>query len=943
MKRAPLYRILTLLVILLCCAIAKKEGWLDQIDHALAAKRMAVETMPASGQIALLEIDNKSLTAIGVWPWKRSIYADIIEKSFAAGAEELAFDIDFSSNSTRAEDEAFASALEDAEGPVTLAVFQQFATSQIDEHNIRYNHPIEPLATRAWLATVNVIADPDGYVRTFPLAQTINGELFPSLTSTLGGYQNIVESRQIINFNIDPKTIPTYSIIDLLEGTIPADALKNRKVLVGAGAAELRDTMAVPVFGVLSGPQLQIIAAENLLQNTYIHPSPKTWAYWLTLILLPPILFVLLFGKFNTYGRLAGLALLASVVEYLGFRLYSNQHILLETAMVQAIILLTGLATTLSEVGVKSVLLKLSHKHGQSLSDLLDTIVTDSLTGIVIIDAKGRILSISQQAQQLFARFGYNAHKGSQISQSMPWEFGRKIQACLDDPTKAVNGARTNQLEIIRQEGSRYFEFSITPSFIAPDGDELQEENKVVTLLFHDITDSYLEQVRLAYVVDHDPLTNLLNLQGFCNTIDANASDKIPLSGSLALACQPKRLDRVDQMLGPDYSDILLRQIGQSLMEMAEFDCVASINRKIFLVFVEQAKEADIAKLLALLQKRFDMPYDVRGHKIIVGSQIGVAKYDDRTMSGAHDLADAAVIALDRSLNNGDPQSFYSPQLADDVKRQQFLENEILGAFERDEFELFYQPQIDLKTGLTTGCEALARWNHEEMGLIRPDHFIPILEETGKIVDLGRWIMKTACLEAMTWPKPVTVAVNVSAVQFQRSNILDDIEQALSLSGLPRERLHIEITESLFIADSDALIKQLNAIRRNGIKIALDDFGTGYSSLSYIHQFPLDKIKIDRAFVKDLPYSTDSLSVINAVVALARGFDMKIIAEGMENEKQAEALRLAGCHQGQGYYFGKPMRNSNFKAFLAKDHAPRGSTIGPASIKQFEAQESKAS
>jgi EAL domain-containing protein (putative c-di-GMP-specific phosphodiesterase class I) len=168
----------------------------------------------------------------------------------------------------------------------------------------------------------------------------------------------------------------------------------------------------------------------------------------------------------------------------------------------------------------------------------------------------------------------------------------------------------------------------------------------------------------------------------------------------------------------------------------------------------------------------------------------------------------------------------------------------------------------------------------------------------------------------MSWPEPVTVAVNVSAVQFQRSDILQDIEQALELSGLPQERLHIEITESLFIAETAAIIEQLNAIRSHGIKIALDDFGTGYSSLSYIHQFPLDKIKIDRAFVKDLPYSADSLAVINAVTALARGFDMQIIAEGMETEEQAEILRLAGCHIGQGYYFGKPMTCTDFASKL---------------------------
>ncbi|WP_319412763.1 EAL domain-containing protein [uncultured Cohaesibacter sp.] len=920
MKRAPLYRILTFLVIVVCCILANRQGWFQHVDHAISEQRMAASTHPASGDIILLEIDNKSLTSIGVWPWNRSIYADIIDKSFQAGAEELAFDIDFSSNSTDSEDEAFANALEEADGPVTLAVFQQFATSHMDEETIRFNRPIEKLATRAWLATVNVIADLDGIVRSFPLAQSIEGEIFPSLTSTLGGTQNIVEASQIINFNIDPETIPTYSVIDLLQDKLPQDALQGRKILIGAGAAELRDTMAVPVFGVLSGPKLQIVAAENLLQGTNLKKAPASWTHGLAAALLVPIAFILLFRKFNSFGRIAGLILVAGGVEWLGYHLYSNDHILLDTATVLAILLITAAALTLFEIGVKSFMLTLSHKHGQSISDLLDTIVTDSLTGIVIVDDEGRVMSISRQAQKIFASLGYRTQKDMLISEALPEEFADRIRDCLDMSTPDQPRRSMQSQEIRRGEKVRYFEYSLTPSFIAPDGEDLQEEGRLVTLLFQDITDSYLEQKRLEYAADHDPLTDLLNMQGFCNALEARSSTGKPLSQTIVFACQARRLDKVNQMLGPDYSEILIRQIGKSLQGLAQFDCIGCTNQKTFLLASHSSKTEDMASLAETLQQCLETPFNVRGHSIIVGAQIGSAAFDESDMRIARELAEAAIIALDRAHDSGDNLTVYSPALAAEVKRERLLEQEILGAFERDEFELYYQPQVDLQSGKVIGCEALARWNHSELGLIRPDHFIPILEETGKIVDLGRWIMKTACQEAMSWPEEASVAVNVSAVQFQRTNIMQDICEALELSGLPKERLHIEITESLFIADSSAVIDQLNAIRKHGVKIALDDFGTGYSSLSYIHQFPLDKIKIDRAFIKDLPYSTESMAVINAVTALAQGFDMKIIAEGMENAEQAEALRTAGCHLGQGYFFGKPMNSENFSAFLIQNN-----------------------
>ena len=214
----------------------------------------------------------------------------------------------------------------------------------------------------------------------------------PSLTSTLSGYRKILEEKQIINFNIDPDTIPTYSVIDLLEGTLPERALENRKILVGAGAAELRDTLAVPVFGVLNGPQLQIIAAENLLQGTNVHQLPDRWSYGLMLLLFLPMGFILLFKKIQQL-RPTGWPFrsLQQALNILGTRSMPTNTFCSTQPRVQATILLTGVALTLTEVGFKSVLLNLSHKHGQSISDLLDTVVTDSLTGIVIVDSAGRI------------------------------------------------------------------------------------------------------------------------------------------------------------------------------------------------------------------------------------------------------------------------------------------------------------------------------------------------------------------------------------------------------------------------------------------------------------------------------------------------------------------------------------------------------------------------
>ncbi|WP_319532451.1 EAL domain-containing protein [uncultured Cohaesibacter sp.] len=922
MKTFAPYRFLAILAVFLGCAIASNNGYFYYLNHTLAEKRMSLDKKPSTGRIALLEIDNKSLTAIGTWPWKRSIYADIVEKAFSAGAEELAFDIDFSASSSPKEDQAFQKALENAEGPVTLALFQQHNISDTSKATIQTNRPIAALEESAWLATVNVLADPDGVIRNFPLAQEVDGVSYLSLTSVLGGVQTITPGTFIVDYGLDPDTIPTYSVIDLLEGRLPADALQSRKVLIGAGAAELRDTLAVPVVGMISGPKMQILAAENLLMGRALTMAPTLWTMLLSGCVFAILLVLVMSKKASSYLKFAGLIGLSLGVELVALIIYFKQPLILQTGMVQAQIVGSAVMLTLFEIRFKDLLLTLTLRRNQSISAFLQTIIKDSFSGIIIITEEGLILEISEQAKTILKRLGYVVDEGEMIDRTLP---GEMIDVLFDMVVSSLEDASEQMLRTLEiQSGGDccYLEYSITPSVVTTNQQEDAHDRRVITMMFHDITDAHKEQMRLEYLADHDPATDLLNRSSFCNLVTERLQDAYENGATnqsaLIFACQGSRMQKVAQSLGSDYLDQLIRDIAARLSKLKGFDIVGSAEQSVFLLFAYGATDDKAPELIATIRQCVEAPYSVRGHDIMIGCQVGVV---DLQQGGtdAHDLVRAATVALHRSREDGVDHMIYTSDLAADVMQRRELEREVLGALERDEFQLCYQPQVNLRTGETIGCEALIRWHHADLGLIRPDLFIPIVEENGMIVDLGRWIIETACRDAMSWPKDVTVAVNVSAVQFVRSDVLQDIRQALKITGLPKERLHIEITESLFIADPDAIITQLNAIREDGIKIALDDFGTGYSSLSYIHQFPLDKIKIDRAFVKDLPHSLDSLAVINAVTALARGFDMSIVAEGMENEAQAEALRIAGCQIGQGYFFGKPMSQLEFTQHLVSE------------------------
>ena len=915
MQHTFLYRTFALLVMFITCVLADMNGQFQILDHYIGAKRMALSHRPASGEIVLLEIDNKSLTAIGVWPWKRSIYGQVIGKAFDAGAEEIAFDIDFSSSSSAKEDLAFQTALENAPGPVTLAIFQQHDISDLSKASVQTNRPITQLEESAWLATVNVLADGDGMVRRFPYAQEIEGEYFPSLTSVLGGVQALRSDTFIIDYGTDIGTIPTYPIIDLLENKLPPQALQGKKVLIGAGAAELRDSLAVPVYGVLSGPKLQILAAENLVEDRDLAFAPAPWHYLLFALLCIPILLLAINQRRGTLVKLASLIGLSLLVEAIGTWVYFKHPLLLQTGMLQTQLVSAGGIMILVEIRLKDLLLTLSRRHSESLSALLQTIVEDSFSGILIIGKNGYIVEISQQAKSVFAELGYRTRRGDNIAGTIPPELVELLHFRLRNPTRLNDDQKLDMLTINHNGQDLYFEYSITPSLISHTQEEQEDEEWVVTLLFHDVTEARREQLRLEYLADHDSLTGLFNTKGFCEKIEEHVTSSEQMK-ALIIACQATRIEKITHSLGPDYADLLMQRIANRLERLSIFDLAGCTEQEEFLLYKIDADKQDIPALVEQIEACLHAPFSIRGHDIIIGTHIGIAAFE-KSDQPATEIVKAASVTLHHCKEKGDNYLFYTSNLAADVVNRRELEHDVIGALQRGEFELFYQPQVDLKTRKTTGCEALIRWKHRKLGYVRPDRFIPILEETGMITELGRWILNTACKEAMKWPEPVTVAVNISAVQFARSDILADIDKALRQSRLPKERLHIEITESLFIADPKAVIYKLNAIRENGIKIALDDFGTGYSSLSYIHQFPLDKIKIDRAFVKDLPHSLDSMAVITAVVALAHGFDMDIVAEGIETAAQAELLQHAGCHIGQGYFFGKPLAYEDFYAYLS--------------------------
>ncbi|MBF0561935.1 MAG: bifunctional diguanylate cyclase/phosphodiesterase, partial [Alphaproteobacteria bacterium] len=348
-----------------------------------------------------------------------------------------------------------------------------------------------------------------------------------------------------------------------------------------------------------------------------------------------------------------------------------------------------------------------------------------------------------------------------------------------------------------------------------------------------------------------------------------------------------------------------------------EGDTVARLSGDEFTLLLEGTRTPkSIAYTVHEVLEQLSRPYDVDGRDVFISVCIGVAMYPDHADS-ASNLLKRVDTALNEAKRKGSGNfEFYTSALSARIERKLHVENGLRRALDRGELSLNYQPKVDLRTRRIVGAEVLLRWNSVEMGSVSPSEFIPIAEETGLILPIGEWVLREACLQVEQWilsglPR-IKVAVNLSARQFQDSALTSRILDIMSETHMDAELLELELTESMLVENAEEAIQALWALRGLGITLSIDDFGTGYSSLSYLKRFPIDSLKIDQSFVRDIPTNKDDAAITKAIVSLAKSLDLKIIAEGLEEIAQIEFLASLGCDQGQGYYFSRPIPADDF-------------------------------
>jgi predicted signal transduction protein with EAL and GGDEF domain len=312
-------------------------------------------------------------------------------------------------------------------------------------------------------------------------------------------------------------------------------------------------------------------------------------------------------------------------------------------------------------------------------------------------------------------------------------------------------------------------------------------------------------------------------------------------------------------------------------------------------------------------------PYDINGHRVLVGASVGIAVASD-VMSSSEDLLRNSDLALYRAKAAGKGRHcFYADEMDAALQARRLLEIDLREALDKSALEVFFQPLVEIATGRVSGCEALVRWKHPTRGYIPPIEFIPLAEETGLIIPLGEFVLRAACREAASWSRDIRVAVNLSAIQFQTGDLVELVGSALRESGLRPDRLELEITETIMMENKDAVSETLASLRALGVRIALDDFGTGYSSLAYLSSFPFDKIKIDRSFVRDVGNRPEAAAIIQAIATLASTLRMATTAEGVEYAAELDWLRDNGCDEVQGFLFSPPVPARDLRYLIGRN------------------------
>jgi diguanylate cyclase (GGDEF)-like protein len=546
-----------------------------------------------------------------------------------------------------------------------------------------------------------------------------------------------------------------------------------------------------------------------------------------------------------------------------------------------------------------------SHGRGPSWpmqqdQQLLHTVLENMSQGVLMFDADARLVFCNRRYIEMYGLPAEAAKSGSSLLDLLKHRLTARTFS--GDPEEYI----ADLLEKIAEGDT--FHSDVT----AGDGRAISVLNKPLAgggwLATHeDVTDRRRAEERIAHMARHDSLTDLPNRILLRERLEHELK-RVKRGENLAVLCLDlDHFKSVNDTLGHPIGDELLKLVADRLRGCTrEPDTIARLGGDEFAIIMTQMHQpGDAAALSRRIRDSIIKPYQVDGHQIITDISIGISIAPIDGVEPDQLLKNADMALYGAKGDGRGMYRFFEQEMDKRMKERRGLEMDLRQALNNGEFELHYQPLVNLQTNEITAFEALLRWNHPTRGLISPADFVPIAEETGLIVSIGEWVLRVACKETANWPERVKVAVNLSPAQLKSKNLVAIVLSALEDSGMRAQRLQLEITETMLMQNTFATLGMLHQLRKLGVQIAMDDFGTGYSSLSYLRSFPFDKIKIDRSFIADLSNGAEPRAIVHAVAGLAKCLNMISTAEGVETQQQLDTLQAVGCTEMQGYLFSR--------------------------------------
>lgn len=900
-------------LVLVALAIVLALGWHIGFRNALADLRFAPQQRQASGEIVVVAIDAPSIEKIGVWPWPRRLHADLLRRLEKAGVRDIAFDVDFSTPSDPASDQAFEAALHDAGGSVILPWFKQ-PGSPDNPAAIYINRPLPQFAEHSWAAAVNVAVEPDGLVRRYSFGEKIAGGFVSSMGAMLAGQFAERNASFLIDFDINLTSIPRVSYVDVLHGD-PATLrrLKDKKVVIGGTALELGDRFSIPNGGILSGPVLQTLAAESILQNRTLRWS-SDWVTFAGLCIVSLVM-ILSWRRLSAGARVIVLAAMAAGAEGIALLLQATSSVVLDTSLLHTAIAAYLAAIALDEIDFRDLLGRIAESRFQRIAmSLGDGLVCTDQHHIITVWNPGAAAIFGYEREEIVGQpfdliCAFDTERAS---------TGFSIRNAAR-PALLLPGGSVVEFEGRRKSGEM---FPVEACFSGWQGTDGFHYGVVL----RDISVRKREAERIRYLAEHDSLTGLANRDtlhtGLAGMIAA--TEKLP--GQIALlVIGLDDFQHINDMLGHALGDLVLKAVADKLTAQTDgAGLVARLSGDEFAIAIRCVDfRGTVAQFSEQVARAFEGPLTAGARQHRLNISIGAAVFPEHGRSADELLSNGHLALCRAKAARRGGHVIFERSIRQELEARLTLEAELVHATERGEFELFYQPQVHLVNGCLVGAEALIRWRHPERGLISPGEFMPVVNTSAISERIAAWVLETACRQARAWELAghgLRVSINLSPSQLQTGDLAKSVGEMLEVTGLTPSLLELEVTEDIILLlDEERALDTFRRIQELGVRILFDDFGTGYASLTYLKKFPLDGLKIDRSFVLDLLVDSDDAAIVNSTIGLSRQLGLSVIAEGIENRASADLLISMGCEEGQGYFFGRPMSVEAFEEqFLAR-------------------------